>query len=270
MMMIPRAATALILATAVLAAQGPVRSQVGSLTGTYTGTNNGQPTTLQLTQDAGGRLSGSLRDGFAPYRLTGKSRGTRLQGTLQHQVFPLTLQFTGQLQGPTLRLQVRAQGLGNGRTAELVVTRNGAAPSRGAVGSALRPLKPTPKTRRATPSGQRDPRLLGTWRRTITSRTTGYTGTLNTASDTFTTLRPDGRFIYKPGGMAYNQHGRRGTGGGQTAARGMQTGVWKTQNGILYYKLDGLPNWVASGRYTVQPRHLLVVTPSGQKQLWER
>ncbi|MAG56164.1 MAG: hypothetical protein CMJ83_07735 [Planctomycetes bacterium] len=119
-------------------------------------------------------------------------------------------------------------------------------------------------------SAERDSRLVGRWRRTQTHRISDPRYPVSTVSETYSTLNADGTFVLQNGGTSVNVPTPTGSTGGHTGSGGALRGRWKTANRILYYRLEGAEQWYASGQYTVQPRHLMIVTVTGQKQLWER
>ncbi|MBL4771590.1 MAG: hypothetical protein JKY61_10720 [Planctomycetes bacterium] len=116
-------------------------------------------------------------------------------------------------------------------------------------------------------STQRDPALVGHWRRTLSNSVGGLLprGNMNVATDIFCTLSGDGSFSF--GGS------RTGVASPEIAATTdraeISNGEWKTEGGELYSRTSGEPGWASLGRYAVSGASLVLYAGNG-KQLWER
>ena len=105
---------------------------------------------------------------------------------------------------------------------------------------------------------ERDLRLCGNWRRTVSSSSRGPDSNLYVTSDFHLQLSPSGRFVYTSGGAG--SYGG-GLGGAYIpVGLGPVSGTWKTEGGVLWYRLDGGRQWVPAGGYHMAGGSVMIST----------
>jgi hypothetical protein len=222
--------------------------------GTYSGSLNGTPTTMQLEEN-GGQISGSIDAGGYRYQVSGTSNVNAFEGQLFDPQTQGTLQCRGSLNGNQAQLvivntdQFTAQqqevrldftrGTGGGATA-------GGAP--GAGGSA------------GVAGYERDPSLIGNWlySESYTSGDYGF------ASQWRLIINADGSYLYGDAKVAGGGPGI----GGQTGGGDYTRGQWGTRNGTIYIN-EGY-GWQPYAGYYVEGTSMLMKFANGSKQVWKR
>jgi len=220
-----------------------------SLDGTFTGTWQGQPVVLTLSEDDE-RLSGTIRWNGVESSVSGAIDGDRLKGRVPAPQLGIELPFVATLKGDTIdwTYELAAQ---LGQDINFSLTRDGSASAREG--------KERPSL---------DPQLVGRWYSDV-----GGTGA---SGNTVTTrlrcaLNGDGTFEY--GGaesvitIREDFFGPGSTGGAGPAS--LTRGEWKTEGGVLFTRSAGGP-WTALGRYSVSGSDLLLYAADGGKNLWSR
>ncbi|MDJ0974402.1 MAG: hypothetical protein QNJ98_08090 [Planctomycetota bacterium] len=115
----------------------------------------------------------------------------------------------------------------------------------------------------AAGSTERDPALIGVWRKTQAYSSGPDFGAV---TDTFMTIRADGTFRHGDTNLA------AGTGAVGATSRGSDAveGQWKTQNRQLYARTNSQEPWQHVARYYIEGAKLLATLPNGEREVWTR
>ncbi|MHC5071306.1 MAG: hypothetical protein ACYTGO_12560, partial [Planctomycetota bacterium] len=155
-------------------------------TGTYTGSYLQQVATVTLQED-GNRLTGSVQWGGGQGSIDATVSDNKAQGTVQNASVGLKLRFEATLRDDEnidWVYHIKNPFTGESRKMPFLLTRQRA--------SARPPAAQPP----AAAGGQRDPRLVGRWRRTVGGNTGVGPGGLITSTDIYCTLSANGTFVY--------------------------------------------------------------------------
>lgn len=262
------------------------------LTGTWRGTSNGRVTTMALKQD-GKDLTGSINTGRSQLGIKGKVNGQAASGKITASNGK-TLDFTmidnqGSL---TLTIIIKHPATGQVlRQAAMVFTRsqtsvgmpmpgNAATPARtpGGINSGINPgamipgrSSPGMMPGRSRPSYsrpgtsnnvQRDMRLVGSWRYTKHFSSGSYSST----NERNLRMLANGTYQYGAGRFMATVPGA-----GRASDRGdVQTGQWRTSNGIIYIYESGGSGWEAYAKYHIEGNAMLMTLRDGTRMLWNR
>ena len=234
------------------------------LEGSFTGSFQGQPVTLELKPDGSGeKLGGSIRWNGQEGEVRGTRSGESASGSVRNHAMGVELAFEAKLakDGDAVEWTYLIPNQFTGQTERLPLTlaRAGAeSEGGGQCGGGGAPL---------------DPSLVGRWY-------TEVGGSLASGNSAMTrihvTLNGDGTFV---NGGSDTLIGLRDYPGGETSTQGVLNGNttqgrWKAEGGILSYQAAGAAGsapWVPVGRYQLSgSTDLMLYTPDGQKQLWSR
>jgi hypothetical protein len=120
----------------------------------------------------------------------------------------------------------------------------------------------TPASSAAAKDVARDQRLVGRW-----VYSTAYTsGSFTACSETWLILTSEGTFESYSGAAAA---GDAGTSVVRDAGGNRVTGVWRTEDKMLYIMERGSSQWTLCGHYEVDPSNFLITLGRG-KRLWQR
>lgn len=224
--------------------------------GRFDGAVNGAAVRMTLREE-GDRLTGDFVEGMASYAVTATREGATANGTMSHRVMGFELPFTARLDGDALAIEIR----GN-RTVELSLKRT--------TGEAEAASNESPAST-ATANVERDPRLVGVWKREIIANRRNAAPGYNVTTHVTSHLLANGRFRYGGGQsvITLTDPGRMPS-SGMSGASPVIEGEWKTENGVLFSKRDGTQTWIPLGRYSLSGNAMVVYTLDGAKQLWER
>ena len=231
-----------LLALALLAACG------SDFAGTYDGNYQGHTAKFVLTED-GDQLGGTIHYAGIESKIEGRIDGDEITGEVTVPGLAAKLPFRAKRDGESIDWVYTLRNPLTGQTQEVRVV--------------LRSRDAEPEETK-TGSAERDPRLVGSWRRTSTGRVGRIRKRMLTATDVYCRLGADGSFQLTSSGTGVAVPGRTiiAQGGGTT------TGEWKTEAGALFSRVQGGP-WTRLGTYQVSG-NALVVRNGNDVQYWER
>lgn len=245
----------------------PTRSPLGAmmnpqrsagLAGTYSGMLNGTPTTLTLQQQ-GSSFQGEADAGGYRYTLSGTVQGNTATGQLSDPQTGGAMNVELALQGDQLSLVLLAQD-GFGQTNRIPAQfQRGAAASQGLGSQGMGAGTGSP----AQENVERDPALVGGWSYTESMTS----GDASMVTQMFLQVNPDGTYATGNGRAVGGGAGWSGdTGYGGDVARGQ----WRTQNGVVYVKENGVGQWAPYARYYVEGGRMMFTFGDGSRQVWHR
>jgi hypothetical protein len=228
--------------------------------GTFSGSLQGDPITLELTPAGSGRLTGQMRDSQQTFAVTAETANGAIRGAASETTYGITLDFTGRLSGNALTLTFTVQGM-DMEGFDVAFTRSGSTGQQA----------PPPTGVIVEDGRTRDPALVGTW---VNEQIyiSGY-GDNFMGSTTITriTLAQDGRVF--EGASSTTMGGSNYTGQSNGEGAGEVPGVrWYSKDREIWFSVtqDGVTQQARMGRYAVDGPNMLVTADNGEKMLFRR
>jgi hypothetical protein len=243
----------LVLPSFIVAQQDPYA-------GTFTGSLEGDPITLELTPAGPGRLTGQMRDSQQSFAVTAETGNGAIRGSASESTYGITLDFTGRLSGNALTLTFTVQGM-DMEGFDVAFTR-----SNGEVSKAQSP------TGVIVEDGlTRDPALVGTWVNEQIYNSGYGDNFMGSTTVNKVTLAQDGRVYEHDSSTTIG--GSNYTGQSTGLGAGEVPGVrWYTKDREIWFSvtLEGTTEHAKMGRYAVDGPNMLVTTDSGGKLLFRK
>ena len=238
------------LSTVGLAAE---QSAEALFTGNFRGRVGDAQAVVELEREDGEVYGEILADGYLYLLIVNIVGQGQTQGELYDPQTNVTMPAEMTQQGDRLNISLVA----NGQPVALQFTRGGA-PDTATSADSTDP-ETAPET---APEGNRDPALIGAW--SYQDVMTG--GGMSVATILHMQVSADGRYSY---GNARTMASGADF-GGDTGTGGADTGVWRTENNVIFVQPDGATQWMPYARYEVSGNRLLLVFNDGSRQLWHR
>ena len=239
------------------------------LAGTYVGTYEGSPVKLVL-QVTAQEVSGNLHDGVSNFAISGYAQGNYLVGAATETNSNIQAIVAAELKGNTLDLALTADGV-NSLTISLQRT-TAAANTPPANNNAYTNNGKTPNASSQSVQGNVEPRLVGTWVRTV-NNSSGY----GSNSAYFTTeilfqINADGTFEYGAsrsvgGGSDWSYDGSQWSApemSGVLRSDGKNIHVIQAQGQAVPASQQNM------GTYYIDGYNMATTSASGVKEYWQK
>ena len=228
--------------------------------GTFTGSLQGDPITLELAPAGANRLTGQMRDSQQAFTVTAETSDGAIRGSAAESTYGITLDFTGRLSGNALTLTFTVQGM-DMEGFDVAFTRAGSTSQQAS----------TPTGVIVKDGRTRDPALVGTWVNEQIYNSGYGDNFMGSTTITRITLARDGR-VYE-GASSTTMGGSNYTGQSTGQGAGEVPGVrWYTKDREIWFSVtqDGVTQQARMGRYAVDGANMLVTADNGEKMLFRK